>query len=70
MISLEYNPELERKVLLEEGREEGRVEGRVEGREEIAIDLISRGMPIDEVFSITRISLERLHELKKQQVNH
>ena len=66
MIGLEYNPELERKVLLEEGREEG----RVEGREEVAIELIKSGMPINNIIALTSIPRERLLELKKHQANH
>ena len=56
MVNLEYNPELERRVLLEEGREDG--------LENVAINLLNNGMPIEEVFSVSGISIERLHELK------
>ena len=50
----------------EEGREEGRNEGREEGREIVAVKLIRRGRPFDEIQEDTGLTLQRLEQLAKK----
>ena len=52
---------------LRQGREQGLQEGREQGREEeliqVAMKLMKKGIPLDEVVEITGLSVERLKDL-------
>ncbi len=52
---------------LQQGREQGLQEGREQGREEeliqVAMKLMKKGIPLDEVVEITGLSVERLKDL-------
>jgi predicted transposase/invertase (TIGR01784 family) len=56
--------------LLEEGRQEGRQEGLQEGRQEerraIALNLLSSGMSVEQVASLTGLSLEQVQRLSQE----
>ena len=57
--------EAARKEGYKEGREEGYKEGREEARKLLAMEMISEGMPDDEVLKYAKISVEVLNALKK-----
>lgn len=48
-----------------EGYKEGYKEGREEARKLLAMEMISEGMPDDEVLKYAKISVEVLNALKK-----
>ena len=52
---------------LQQGLEQGLREGREQGREEeliqVAMKLMKKGIPLDEVVEITGLSVERLKDL-------
>ncbi|KYH34297.1 PD-(D/E)XK nuclease family transposase [Clostridium tepidiprofundi DSM 19306] len=50
----------------EKGREEGREEGKVEGRIEAAIEAIKLGVNNDVVAKISKLSIEKVEELRKK----
>lgn len=55
----------------EKGRAEGKAEGKAEGRSEtlqqVAIDLLSTGMALEDISRITGFSIEQLRVLQRQQ---
>lgn len=61
-----------RAVGLEEGRQEGRQEGLQEGREEARAEMVrlmfSKGMSLDQIASLTDLSLEAVRALIGQNV--
>lgn len=61
-----------RAVGLEEGRQEGRQDGRQEGREEARAEMVrlmlSKGMSLDQIASLTDLSLEAVRALIGQNV--
>ena len=64
---LEEGREEGRKEGLKEGREEGRKEGREEGLKEIAQSLAERGMDLNDIAEITKVSPETIQKwLKKK----
>ena len=67
MISLEWDDEIYREVLLEEGREEGREEGVEKGREEERIEMAKKlkdeGMETAFIVKITGLSEEEISAL-------
>lgn len=50
---------------IEAARKEGYKEGREEARKLLAMEMISEGMPDDEVLKYAKISVEVLNALKK-----
>lgn len=54
--------EFARAEVLEEGREEGRKEGREEGLKEIAQSLAERGMDLNDIAEITKVSPETIQK--------
>ena len=57
-----------RAVGLEEGRQEGRQEGREEARAEMVRLMLSKGMSLDQIASLTDLSLEAVRALIGQNV--
>jgi len=53
-----------------EGIKEGELKGRKEGKMEIAIKLLMRNEPIDEVISITELSRKQVKALLSQLPNN
>ncbi len=55
----------------EKGRAEGKAEGRAEGRTEtlqqVAIDLLSTGMALEDISRVTGLSIEELRVLQREQ---
>ena len=51
---------------LQEGRQAGRQEGRQEGREEVAVAMLHKGVPFDQVMEWTGLSRETLSKLQQQ----
>lgn len=49
--------------LLEEGREEGLQQGLQRGRREIALNLLHTGMTVEQVATLTGLSIEQVREL-------
>lgn len=70
MSIFEYNEELPRKSLLEEGREEGwkkgLKQGMEEGRKDVYCHMLNNGKSPDEISSFTGESLEYLRCLQKE----
>ncbi|MGM9942387.1 MAG: hypothetical protein ACI32N_10435 [Bulleidia sp.] len=48
----------------EEGRKEGRKEGKEEERENVAVRMLKKEYPIEEIISISGLTLEQLNKLK------
>jgi predicted transposase/invertase (TIGR01784 family) len=48
----------------EDGKAEGKIEGKIEGKMEIAQNLLKKGMPIEEVCSMTGLSKEQIEQLR------
>ena len=55
--------ELVRREALAEGKTEGLAEGKAEGKAEIAINLLKKNYPIDEIVEITGLSKEEIEKL-------
>lgn len=51
------------RMLLQKGKEEGKKEGEKEGRLAVAKELLKRGMNIDEIAEITKLSKEEIKKL-------
>lgn len=54
------------KMLKDEGRIEGRTEERIELRNELAKEMLADGKPDEEILKYSKISKERLAELKRE----
>ena len=65
MSIFEYNEELHRESLLEEGREEGRKEGREEGKRDIYCRMLKNNSTPEEISALTGESLEYLYRLQE-----
>ena len=65
MLALEWNMDDALQARFDEGRNEGHNEGRDEGIEEVAVNMILDGEPLDKVIKFTKLSLERIKELEK-----
>jgi hypothetical protein len=63
MLTLEYDADLEKKVILEEGREEGRNEGREEGMK--IVFALSKGNKPEEIADTLRIPIESILKWKE-----
>lgn len=48
-----------------EGREEGLKEGRKEGRADVARNLLSIGMPLEDIAKVTGLEIKDIEQLKK-----
>lgn len=48
-----------------EGREEGREEGRIEGLQEIATNLLQKGMSLGEIVEVTKLSREQVESIRQ-----
>ena len=48
-----------------EGEKKGRMEGRLDGQKQIAVRLLQRKMPIEDVVSLTELTKEQVQELLK-----
>jgi len=60
MLNYEYDAEIEKKVIRQEGRREGRQEGRREGRQEgveLLGKLLQEGIPLEEAISMAQKQL-------------
>ena len=68
MAIMDYNPDM--RVSREEGREEGISIGLTQGREamatDIAIAMLRDNEPIEKIIKYSRLSRERIQDLKKQ----
>jgi predicted transposase/invertase (TIGR01784 family) len=53
--------------ILAEGREAGLREGRQEGIEEVALNLVRSGMSLEQIASVTGLSIQRVRELRGEQ---
>ena len=49
-----------------EGREEGRVEGREEGRQEVAVNMLQKGMGPGEIVELTDLSRDQVETLQQK----
>jgi predicted transposase/invertase (TIGR01784 family) len=49
-----------------EGREEGRAEGRAEGVKEMAVEMLKKGMDIELVSEISKLSIDDVRKLRRQ----
>ena len=63
MRNLEWNMDDALAARFEEGRNEGRDEGINVGIESVAINMLRRGKPLDDIHADTNLSLERIKEL-------
>ena len=50
----------------EEGREEGRAEATMENSKQVAIKLLMRNEPIEEIMHLTELSREQINKLLSQ----
>lgn len=50
----------------EEGREEGIAQGIIQGREEMAVEMLRRGMSVELVSEIAKLTVERVETLRSQ----
>ncbi len=50
------------------GKEAGKIEGKIEGAIEIAKNLISMDLPLEDVAKATKLSIEEVKKLKKDNV--
>ena len=50
----------------EEGRKEGKEEGRTEGKLEFALELLKDGMALDKVAKYSKLSLDMIEKLARQ----
>lgn len=50
--------------ILQEGRQEGRQEGQQEKAEQIAINMLREGMPLEQVTKLTQLSIDRVQTLQ------
>ena len=57
--------ELVRREALAEGKTEGLAEGKAEGKTEIAINLLKKNYPVDEIVEITGLSKEEIELIDK-----
>ena len=57
--------ELVRREALAEGKTEGLAEGKAEGKAEIAINLLKKNYPVDEIVEITGLSKEEIELIDK-----
>ena len=57
--------ELVRRDALAEGKTEGLAEGKAEGKAEIAINLLKKNYPVDEIVEITGLSKEDIEKLNR-----
>jgi predicted transposase/invertase (TIGR01784 family) len=51
----------------QEGLQEGLQEGRQEGIEEVALNLVRSGMSLEQIASVTGLSIQRVRELRGEQ---
>ena len=65
MLALEWNLDDALQARFDEGYEDGRTDGRNEEREILALKLIQRGRPLDEIHEDTGLPLHRLEQLAK-----
>jgi len=63
MISLEWDDDIYREVLLEEGREEGEARGELRAMQETARRMKEYGDPLDKISVITGLSDEEIEKL-------
>ena len=63
---LEFAKKEARKEGKEEGREEGIAQGIVQGREEMAVEMLRRGMSVELVSEIAKLTVERVETLRSQ----
>jgi predicted transposase/invertase (TIGR01784 family) len=48
----------------QEGKQEGRQEGRQEGVRQVAINLLNVGMTVEQVATLTNLSVEQVRQLQ------
>ena len=63
MRKLEWNMDDALQARFDEGYEDGRTDGRNEEREILALKLIRRDRPLDEIHEDTGLSLRRLEQI-------
>lgn len=50
----------------DKGKEEGKAEGKEEGREEVIVGMIEADMPIEQIASIAKVSVDYVSQLKEK----
>ena len=73
MLRMEYDAELAREALIEQGREEGRAEGREQGREEgreegvigVMKNLLTMNLSTEDIMKATGFTKEKILSLAK-----
>ena len=63
---LEFAKKEARREGLQEGREEGRAEGRAEVVTEMAVEMLKKGMDIELVSEISKLSIDDVRKLRRQ----
>ena len=53
--------------ILQEGEEKGKAEGKAETLQQVAINLLSTGMALEDISRVTGLTVEQLRVLQRQQ---